>query len=196
MSQNYYISDLHFGHNNIISFDGRPFEDVDEMEEVLVNNWNSVVTNEDHVYHLGDFCWGKTDEWIRILKRLNGNIHIIKGNHDLKGYSSQLKKLLAEVTDYKEIEDNGRKLILCHYPILFYKGDYLDNVFMLCGHLHLTKEYYQMRTMVRSIRNSWTKVPDNRGQIIPVECCKPWMNYMPQTLDYLIQCLDKGLIHG
>ena len=58
----------------------------DEMEEVLVNNWNNVVTNEDHVYHLGDFCWGKTDEWIRILKRLNGNIHIIKGNHDLKEY--------------------------------------------------------------------------------------------------------------
>ena len=94
------------------------------MEEVLVNNWNNVVTNEDHVYHLGDFCWGKTDEWIRILKRLNGNIHIIKGNHDLKEYSPQLKKLLAEVTDYKELEDNGRKVILCHYPILFYKCDY------------------------------------------------------------------------
>ena len=169
---------------------------VDEMEEVLVNNWNNVVTNEDHVYHLGDFCWGKTDEWIRILKRLNGNIHIIKGNHDLKGYSTQLKILLSEVTDYKELEDNGRKVILCHYPILFYKCDYLDNVYMLCGHLHLTREWYQMKEIVANIRKSWTQIPNNRGQIIPVECCKPWMNYTPQTLDYLSRCLDSGLIYG
>lgn len=56
MSKTYYISDLHLGHENVIRFDNRPFDSVEEMNETLVNNWNSVVTNADHVYHLGDFC--------------------------------------------------------------------------------------------------------------------------------------------
>ena len=63
---NRYISDLHFGHANIIRFDGRPFKNTDEMEETLVDNWNSVTQPEDTVYILGDFCWGKEPEWKRI----------------------------------------------------------------------------------------------------------------------------------
>lgn len=133
MSKTYYISDLHLGHKNVIRFDNRPFDSVEEMNETLVNNWNSVVTNADHVYHLGDFCWGKKDEWIEFLKRLNGNIHIIRGNHCLKQFGSDVKKYLAEVADYKEITDEGRHVILCHYPIPFYKADYNPNVYMLYG---------------------------------------------------------------
>lgn len=84
-------------HKNVIRFDNRPFGTIDEMDEALVNNWNSVVSNADHVYHLGDFCWGKKDDWIKYLKLLNGNIHIIKGNHDLKDYPSDIKKYYETV---------------------------------------------------------------------------------------------------
>ena len=55
------------------------------MEDRMVKNWNSVVSKNDTVYILGDFCWSKDDEeWIRILDRLTGNKVLIKGNHDKK----------------------------------------------------------------------------------------------------------------
>ena len=51
---NYYFSDMHFGHNNIIRFDGRPFTDTEQMREAIINNWNERVKDEDTVYVLGD----------------------------------------------------------------------------------------------------------------------------------------------
>jgi len=69
---NYYISDTHFGHANIIGFDKRPFQNTLEMEEKIIENWNKRVTKDDVVYILGDFCWGTEKEWLRILDLLNG----------------------------------------------------------------------------------------------------------------------------
>ena len=63
MGRIYYISDLHFGHSNIIRFDNRPFSNVQEMEETIVKNWNERVAKDDVVNILGDFCW---------VKRMNG----------------------------------------------------------------------------------------------------------------------------
>ena len=57
----YYISDLHFDHTNVIKFDNRPFKDVEEMNNALIHNWNSVVKKNDIVYVLGDFCFGNTE---------------------------------------------------------------------------------------------------------------------------------------
>lgn len=56
---NYYISDLHIGHENILRFDNRPFADLNEMHNAIVTRWNSVVTGNDTVYILGDFIWDK-----------------------------------------------------------------------------------------------------------------------------------------
>ena len=53
-----YISDLHFGHANIIKIDKRPFSDVEEMNQKMIENWNNKVKSDDWVYILGDFCWG------------------------------------------------------------------------------------------------------------------------------------------
>ena len=54
---NYYISDLHFGHANVIRHDARPFADVGEMDRVLIERWNAVVGEDDDVYVVGDFCY-------------------------------------------------------------------------------------------------------------------------------------------
>ena len=70
MSRNLYIADTHFGHGNILRFDNRPFSTVEEMELELVNRWAMAVEPKDTVYILGDFCWGKEDEWLRILSQL------------------------------------------------------------------------------------------------------------------------------
>lgn len=193
MSKTYYISDLHLGHKNVIRFDNRPFDSVEEMNETLVNNWNSVVTNADHVYHLGDFCWGKKDEWIEFLKRLNGNIHIIRGNHCLKQFGSDVKKYLAEVADYKEITDEGRHVILCHYPIPFYKADYNPNVYMLYGHAHTTLENDFMEHFKEYIKEHDTRgVSKNQCNLYNVGCMMPWMNYVPKTLDEIIGGANYG----
>lgn len=55
----FYIADTHFNHSNIIGFDNRPFSSVEEMNETLIHNWNSVVKHGDQVYILGDFCWSR-----------------------------------------------------------------------------------------------------------------------------------------
>lgn len=194
---NYYISDLHIGHFNILHFDNRPFATVEEMEQVLISNWNSIVTNQDTVYILGDFCWGKEPEWIRILGKLNGNKVLIQGNHDLKNISSNLRIKFADIKNYKEIDDNGRTVIMCHYPILAYKHSFDPNVFMLFGHVHNnTRESHLITHFIKQIRRSCVEKFDNRGQLVNVGCMMPWMDYTPRTLDYLINKLDNGEIYN
>jgi calcineurin-like phosphoesterase family protein len=184
---NRYISDLHFGHENIITFDNRPFVNANQMEEKLISNWNSVVLNEDTTYILGDFCWGKEDEWKRILKLLNGNKVLILGNHDLKSMSAELKRMFQDIKDYKEITDSGNHVIMSHYPILFYKSAYNANCFMLCGHVHSTRENDFLMKWTKELRDTRFRNTDSCGNIYNVGCMMPWMNYIPRTLEEIIR---------
>ena len=187
----FYISDTHFNHSNIIDFDGRPFSNVDEMNETLINNWNSVVKRGDQVYILGDFCWSRDENvWINILRRLNGQKFLIRGNHDPKRVPGKLAKYFAQVCDYKEIKDCGRTVVMSHYPILFYKHDYRSDTVMLYGHVHTTKENQLVQECLNLIRekneNFWGDAPANLAQAYNVGCMMPWINYTPQTLDQII----------
>lgn len=78
----YFTSDTHFGHQRIIDLCNRPFSTVDEMNEALIDNWNSVVNPADTVYHLGDFVMGPFVETMKLVDRLNGLIYLVPGNHD------------------------------------------------------------------------------------------------------------------
>lgn len=73
------IADTHFNHTNIIRYCNRPFSSIGQMNETLVNNWNSSVGKDDTVYFLGDLCMGDPRIW---LDKLNGEIRFIRGNHD------------------------------------------------------------------------------------------------------------------
>lgn len=77
----WFTSDTHWGHKNAVHFSGRPFADVEEMDEALIANWNAVVKKDDRVYHLGDFAW-TPQRAKEVRPRLNGNIRLIVGNHD------------------------------------------------------------------------------------------------------------------
>jgi len=104
------ISDTHFSHSNIIKYCNRPFLSVDRMNEQLVENWNSVVSPEDTVYHLGDFAFGDPTKW---LERLNGKIVLILGNHDKeKSFNGKI-----EIHKNLILEKDGIKILLIHYPI-------------------------------------------------------------------------------
>ena len=80
----YFTSDTHFGHENIIKWCRRPYSSVEEMNEKLIENWNSVVGPDDIVFHLGDFAFGGSGLWKEVLSRLNGKKYLIIGNHDEK----------------------------------------------------------------------------------------------------------------
>lgn len=76
----FYTSDLHIGHKNILKFDNRPFFNLEEMKETIINNWNGVVSDNDNVYVLGDMFWNNS-EIAEVMSKLKGNKFLIKGNH-------------------------------------------------------------------------------------------------------------------
>ena len=193
--KNFYIADCHFGHTNIIRFDGRPFGSAAEMEEIMVMNWNSVVRPEDTVYILGDFAWGNADEWLRIVRKLKGCKVLVKGNHDLHRFPAELEKEFVDIKDYLEVNDVGadgqnRKVILSHYPLMFYRHSNNRWYYMLFGHVHMTEENDQFelwRAELRAVAAKGTADYANQGQLFNVGCMLPYMNYTPRTLDQIIR---------
>lgn len=178
---NRYISDLHFGHANILHFDNRPFTGVSEMERVIVENWCRVVNKNDTIYILGDFCWGKEEEWKRLLSDLTGDKVLIRGNHDLKSMSSSLKHMFQDIKDYKEIEDNGRHIVLCHYPIPCFKNHFYG-WYHLYGHVHNSFE----QNMTEHDKYLMTELYNKPCNMYNVGCMMPYMGYTPRTLDEII----------
>ena len=184
---NYYIADLHLGHADVIRFDGRPFSDLNEMHQVIIDRWNSTVKAADTVYILGDFCWAKESEWPFYVAPLAGQKVLIRGNHDPKQFSPSVKRFFQDIKDYKEITDSEKHVILSHYPIPFHKADYNSDCWMLYGHVHMTREQFFMEQLRKNIREACKEGGDCVGNWINVGCMMPWMNYTPQTLDSIIR---------
>lgn len=180
---NYYIADLHFGHKNIIAFDNRPFKTVEEMDEVLISNWNQTISEGDHVYILGDLCWGKAKDWPAVLERLSGNKHLIRGNHDIPlPMQPAVRRYFADVTDYKEIKDGDQHLVLSHYPIVFFKNMYYGWMH-LYGHVHTTTEENMASHFLRTVESYY----DFPQRAFNVGCMLPYMNYTPRTLEEIVE---------
>lgn len=133
----YYTSDDHIGHFNILKLAHRPHKTVEEMNADIIARWNAKVGPSDDVYILGDmfFKFDDIQQVKDILKSLNGKKHLIRGNHDKFLNSINWKEYFEEVVYYKEISDNGRMVILFHYPIEEWNGFY-RNSYMLYGHVH------------------------------------------------------------
>lgn len=132
----FFTSDTHFNHANIIKFCNRPFKDVEQMNDVMIANWNSVIGKDDTVFHLGDFCLGGAAEWTKILDRLNGKIYLIMGNHDLNNIRQGFISRFEHVAMQMRIEIGKKRIYLCHYPFLCFEGSYKDDVWQLFGHVH------------------------------------------------------------
>lgn len=135
----FFTSDTHFGHANIINLCKRPFKDINHMNDMLVENWNSVVTDDDTVFHLGDFAFGGSDVWNKVLSRLRGKIYLILGNHDRKNIRQGYMNKFEAVVPQMQIRIENRSIYLNHYPFLCYGGTYRkpeDAVWQLFGHVH------------------------------------------------------------
>ena len=129
----YIISDTHFNHSNIIKYCNRPFKDVNDMNESIINNWNSIVKKEDIVYHLGDFFLGSKFELKDIVSRLNGQIYLIKGNHDRLTTKSYEDSGIIVLKGAPIILDEY-KVMLSHKPLpdSMIKAGYIN----VHGHIH------------------------------------------------------------
>ena len=108
----FFTSDSHYGHAAILKYCNRPFSNVDEMNEALIDNWNKVVEPTDTVYHLGDFGFGKLNDLKKVFDRLKGNKFLVQGNHD----SDSLKLPWAGKFVMKELKINDKMYQLCHFP--------------------------------------------------------------------------------
>lgn len=117
----YIISDPHFFHDRDFIWGNRGFNNVREMDETIMRNWNSIISTDDDVYMLGDFFVGTMNEDIirENIMWLNGDIHVIKGNHDTKSkvkiYESTPN--VIEVLDIKMLNYKGYRFYLTHKKI-------------------------------------------------------------------------------
>lgn len=179
MSSIRYIADWHYGHTNILTYDKRPFQNVSDMNTTLIERWNTVVEKDGLVYILGDMFWCSEQDAVPILKSLNGQKILICGNHD-QHRTAEFKKCFAAIYDYREITDQKRHVVLCHYPIICYKN-MEEGWLHLYGHVHNSPEYEVVKKAAVAIREIGFSC-----QMYNVGCMMPWMAYTPRTLDEIL----------
>lgn len=134
----FFTADTHFHHYNMaVRFRQGGWTDTEGMTETLIQNWNEKVKMGDRVYHLGDFSFGNRDQCQEVLTRLNGLIHVIRGNHDqtLDRVVRDNPELVESYDPYKEIKIGTQRLVLFHFPILSWHQMHYGS-WHLHGHCH------------------------------------------------------------
>ena len=155
----FFTSDQHFFHKNIIEYSGRPFSDVEEMNEAMIDRFNAKVPDNGRTYHLGDFAWG--DKHVApILRRLNGIHYLVSGNHDgchpIHEDAGAVRRFLgygfSSVDERLTLDLPIGKTLLCHMPLKLaadpledrrnndkytaYRPELEDAQYLLHGHVH------------------------------------------------------------
>jgi len=158
------ISDTHFDHANIIKYCKRPFNNVEEMNSVLVDNWNKAVGKQDVVYFLGDMAFGKGSRpasfW---LQQLNGEIIYIEGNHEETG------KIMVYPSAYDiTLKYKGNDFLLLHDPAQ--KPAYWQG-WVIHGHKH---------------NNDLENYPLVSHKNKTINVCAELVNYIPINADDLL----------
>lgn len=191
----YYISDLHFYHESLLTkMDCRGFANCEEMHEYMVKKWNAKVRPQDEVVILGDVSMERGKLTSDILSRLNGKLCLIKGNHDVYLKDRRFDASRFEwIKEYEECHDNKRKVILSHYPIFCYNGQYRRDksgnpkTYMLYGHVHNTQDEVLVNEFIRQTRNTVHVTPGGvEEQTIPcrmINCFCMFSDYTPLSLD-------------
>ena len=136
----WFTADTHFGHKNIIKYTNRPFASAAEMDEALIANWNDRVAPGDDVYHLGDFALNNPSQCRGIIGRLNGNIHLVRGNHEKTAdacrdafvWSKDYHELLVDDPDGYQ---GKQAIVLFHYAMRVWNGSH-HGTWSLYGHSH------------------------------------------------------------
>ena len=194
----YYIADLHFFHGALNDkMDRRGFASVEEMNEYMIEKWNKKVRKNDDVVIIGDLSWGNVQETNALLQRLKGKLYLVCGNHDRFVNNKEMNPdRFKWIKHYAELSDNRRKVVLCHYPIMCYNGQYRvdekgdPKTYMLYGHVHdtqderLIEQFQQItrQTVITDVLGNERHIPCNM-----LNCFCMYSDYEPWSLDEWIQ---------
>ena len=137
-------SDTHFSHQKSFLYEPRGFSSATEMNQAIVERWNSVVKPEDTVYHLGDIALSDTEDAIKYIKNLKGNIIWIRGNHCTTNRIKRISEACPNIhllgtpdTSYATVIKSGKwHFYLSHYPTLTGNREEWRKIVNLCGHSH------------------------------------------------------------
>lgn len=194
-----FISDCHFYDAHVLSknsYDQRKFASVHDMNEHMIEQWNSVVDPADDVYIIGDLAKHCTaDEANELCKRLNGRLHLVIGNNDkyinYNGFDQTnfvwTKDIAYTYVSAKEGVGQKREVMMCHYPLLSYVGQYqlypdgTPKVYMLYGHVHGSVDENLVNDHINRTRSTANFDTDS----IPcnmINCFCMFSDYKPLTL--------------
>lgn len=175
----WFTSDLHLRHQRILTIGkGRPFGSTEEMESIIIKNWNSKVDINDTVYVLGDVFWGQNSEQIKkIMTKLNGKKILVYGNHD-RIMPNVKSDCWLEVCSYKEISIGDNKIVLSHYPIYEWNGFFYQS-YHFHGHTHATLNLAE-KTLPRGNGNCWDVGVDNN-------------DFTPVSFDEIKEKIEKNI---
>lgn len=154
----WFTSDHHFGHENIIEYAGRLFENVEKMDEALIGSWNMVVAPGDIVYHLGDFTLGK--EANKYFSRLHGHIKVLDNpwHHDKRWLKYRYP--YVEIVDPIVVLERPHVIVLCHYPFAEWDRKHHGS-WHLHGHSHNAfNPYFGLHSLATeyAVTDGWAQV--------------------------------------
>ena len=185
MGEIFFTGDLHFGHANVIAFDNRPFESVEEMDAELIRRWNNKVGKGDLTYVLGDMIWkARNDDAPVLSRRRYGQIILLKGDHDRFLHNAKAKAALAGIKDSDDIcvtlkDGTKKRVILDHFFKPMYNG-HRHQAIHLHAHSHFTDEADFEVDFAKYLNSIGC-----RNEIYNVGCM--YWNYEPVTLDEIIE---------
>jgi calcineurin-like phosphoesterase family protein len=172
----WFTADYHIGHANILKYCNRPFQDVEEMDESILENFDSLIEKNSIIFFLGDIAFGD-DLTRRVLTLMlqKGEVHFIRGNHDMR-YLKTIEQLAGSVNDLLDIEIDGQPITLCHYAMRVWHKSHFDS-WMLYGHSHAT---------LPPVGKQWdVGVDNNRFLPLSYENIKHIMKSRPHNDNYI-----------
>lgn len=173
-------SDTHFSHENIIKYCNRPFKNYEEMNEILIYNWNSVVSPNDLVFHLGDFQMLKDYEILyKHLNRLNGDKILLLGNHDYMDINEYLSAGFIDVKQRWEGIINNNRFVMSHYQMMVWNWSHKGSI-NLYGHEHDRQQKIPNHEIYKKLNISEKKF----------NVCVDANNYKPVNINYIISQMN------
>ena len=186
MSNIWLTSDFHFGHDREFVWKARGYSSVEEMNEIQIEKFNSLVQPDDTVYILGDLMLGDKSN-IEFIKRLKGRIHIVLGNHDTPTREAMYKELpnVVEIAWAIKLDYRKYHFYMSHFPTLTgnLEKEYLRQMTLnLYGHTHQNTNFYEDRPYMFHVGvDSHNGYPVNLDDIImmmneKVQECKNFLD--------------------
>jgi len=163
---NYFTSDWHFFHKNVIEYCKRPFKSEKHMRQCLINNYNEVVRKEDTCFVIGDAAMLGTSQWERlgsVVKLLNGTKHLIFGNHDDFKWDRYLDIGFTTVHSALWLQEGDKHVVMAHDPSVY--CTLKPDTILLCGHIHNLFKSIPDKLVVNVGVDMWDFKPINIDQI-------------------------------